>query len=133
MKIDAIGGSSRIGSKLVEKLRRAGHDPLAASPDSGVDTNTGKGLEQALQAKGMAWFWDAYLPEVDRRSEPFASPLRASDNPVGSCVALFDRDGVLHPARRTAQRLSEAAGSHSNGTPRNQPLGPTRDSLRAGT
>ncbi len=27
----------------------------------------------------MAWFWDAYLPEVGRRSEPFASPLRASD------------------------------------------------------
>ena len=32
-----------------------------------------------LTAKGMAWFWDAYLPELDRRSEPFASPLRASD------------------------------------------------------
>jgi acetyl esterase len=32
-----------------------------------------------LTAKSMTWFWDAYLPDVARRSEPFASPLRASD------------------------------------------------------
>ena len=48
MKIVVIGGTGLIGSKLVEKLRRAGHEPLAASPESGVDTYTGKGLEQAL-------------------------------------------------------------------------------------
>ena len=50
MKIVVIGGSGLIGSKLVEKLREAGHDPLAASPDSGVDTLTGKGLTEALDA-----------------------------------------------------------------------------------
>jgi uncharacterized protein YbjT (DUF2867 family) len=49
MKIVVIGGTGLIGSKLVEKLRRAGHEPLAASPQSGVDTYTGKGLEQALE------------------------------------------------------------------------------------
>lgn len=49
MKIVVIGGSGLIGSKLVEKLREAGHDPLAASPDSGVDTVTGEGLEEALE------------------------------------------------------------------------------------
>ena len=32
-----------------------------------------------LTAEAMAWFWDAYLPNLDRRSEPYASPLRASD------------------------------------------------------
>jgi len=48
MKIVVIGGTGLIGSKLVEKLSRAGHEPLAASPDTGVDTYTGKGLEQAL-------------------------------------------------------------------------------------
>jgi uncharacterized protein YbjT (DUF2867 family) len=36
MKIVVVGGSGVIGSKLVEKLREAGHDALAASPDSGV-------------------------------------------------------------------------------------------------
>jgi uncharacterized protein YbjT (DUF2867 family) len=49
MKIVVIGGSGLIGSKLVEKLREAGHDPLPASPDSGVDTLTGEGLEEALE------------------------------------------------------------------------------------
>lgn len=48
MKIVVIGGSGLIGSKLVEKLREAGHDPLPASPDSGVDTLTGEGLQEAL-------------------------------------------------------------------------------------
>jgi uncharacterized protein YbjT (DUF2867 family) len=50
MKIVVIGGTGLIGSKLVEKLRRAGHEPLAASPESGVDTYTGNGLELALEA-----------------------------------------------------------------------------------
>jgi uncharacterized protein YbjT (DUF2867 family) len=49
MKIVVIGGSGLIGSKLVEKLREAGHDPLPASPDSGVDTISGEGLQGALE------------------------------------------------------------------------------------
>jgi uncharacterized protein YbjT (DUF2867 family) len=38
MKIVVIGGTGLIGSKLVEKLRKDGHEPLAASPDTGVNT-----------------------------------------------------------------------------------------------
>jgi uncharacterized protein YbjT (DUF2867 family) len=49
MKIVVIGGSGLVGSKLVEKLRQAGHDLLGASPDSGVDTLTGEGLAEALE------------------------------------------------------------------------------------
>ena len=48
MKIVVIGGSGLIGSKLVAKLRDAGHDVLAASPNSGVNTITGEGLAAAL-------------------------------------------------------------------------------------
>jgi uncharacterized protein YbjT (DUF2867 family) len=48
MKIVVIGGTGLIGSKLVNTLRREGHDVLAASPDSGVNTITGEGLAQAL-------------------------------------------------------------------------------------
>ncbi|HEX7070012.1 MAG TPA: NAD(P)H-binding protein, partial [Rhodothermales bacterium] len=48
MKIVVIGGTGRIGSKLVDKLRRLGHEVLAASPDSGVNTITGEGLSEAL-------------------------------------------------------------------------------------
>ena len=49
MKIVVIGGSGLIGSKVVARLAEHGHDPLAASPDSGVDTMTGEGLAQALE------------------------------------------------------------------------------------
>jgi uncharacterized protein YbjT (DUF2867 family) len=49
MKIVVIGGTGLIGSKLVGKLRDAGHEPLPASPDTGVDTITGEGLAEALE------------------------------------------------------------------------------------
>jgi uncharacterized protein YbjT (DUF2867 family) len=49
MKIVVIGGSGLIGSKLVNKLREHGHEPVAASPTSGVNTLTGEGLAEALE------------------------------------------------------------------------------------
>jgi uncharacterized protein YbjT (DUF2867 family) len=49
MKIVVIGGTGLIGSKLVEQLRKRGHEPLAASPDTGVNTLTGEGLAEALE------------------------------------------------------------------------------------
>ncbi|SAK69638.1 NmrA family transcriptional regulator [Caballeronia calidae] len=49
MKIVVIGGSGLIGSKVVKNLRARGHEVIAASPASGVDTMTGKGLKEALQ------------------------------------------------------------------------------------
>lgn len=48
MKIVVIGGSGLIGSKLVAALRNRGHQVVAASPQSGVDTLTGEGLAEAL-------------------------------------------------------------------------------------
>jgi uncharacterized protein YbjT (DUF2867 family) len=48
MKIVVIGGTGLIGSKLVERLRRAGHVALPASPDTGVNTLTREGLAEAL-------------------------------------------------------------------------------------
>ena len=48
MKIVVIGGSGLIGKKVVTKLRQHGHEVVAASPSSGVNTVTGEGLAQAL-------------------------------------------------------------------------------------
>src|SRR5438477_2946030 len=48
MKIVIIGGSGLIGKKLVKNLRQRGHEVVAASPSSGVNTVTGEGLAQAL-------------------------------------------------------------------------------------
>src|SRR6516164_1622034 len=48
MKIVVIGGTGLIGSKTVTILRQRGHEVVAASPQSGVNTITGEGLEEAL-------------------------------------------------------------------------------------
>src|SRR5262245_25779686 len=49
--------------------------------DAGMDTGSYAQFAEGyfLAAKGMAWFWDAYLPDLEKRAEPYASPLRASD------------------------------------------------------
>jgi uncharacterized protein YbjT (DUF2867 family) len=48
MKIVVIGGSGLIGKKVVTNLRQHGHEVVAASRSSGVNTVTGEGLAQAL-------------------------------------------------------------------------------------
>ncbi len=48
MKIVVIGGTGLIGSKTVTRLRNKGHEVLASSPNSGVNTFTGEGLSEAL-------------------------------------------------------------------------------------
>src|SRR5262245_1188177 len=48
MKIVVIGGTGLIGSKTIPILRQGGHEALAASPNTGVNTITGEGLAKAL-------------------------------------------------------------------------------------
>lgn len=53
MKVVVIGGTGLIGSRLVVRLREQGHEPVAASPESGVNTLTGEGLERALSGSAV--------------------------------------------------------------------------------
>ena len=48
MKIVVIGGTGLIGSKTVPMLRQAGHEVVAASPKTGVNSITGEGLQEAM-------------------------------------------------------------------------------------
>jgi uncharacterized protein YbjT (DUF2867 family) len=48
MKIVVIGGTGLIGSKTVANLRQGGHEVVAASPNSGVNTITGEGVKEAV-------------------------------------------------------------------------------------
>jgi len=48
MKIVVIGGTGLIGSKTVAILRQGGHEVVAASPQSGVNSITGEGLKEAM-------------------------------------------------------------------------------------
>jgi uncharacterized protein YbjT (DUF2867 family) len=94
MKIVVIGGSGLIGSKLVNKLRQDGHDPLAASPESGVDTITGEGLADALEgaqvvvdvANAPAWDDAAVLDFFQTSSRNLLSAEAAAG--VGHHVTL---------------------------------------------
>jgi uncharacterized protein YbjT (DUF2867 family) len=69
MKIVVIGGTGIIGSKLVGKLGEHGHEAIAASPDTGVNTVTGEGLAPALEGASVvvdvsnapAWEDDAVM------------------------------------------------------------------------
>ena len=54
MKIVVIGGTGLIGSKTVPILREAGHEVLAASSKSGVNTITGNGLKEAMAGAQVA-------------------------------------------------------------------------------
>ena len=51
MKIVVIGGTGLIGSKVVTKLDEHGHEAIAASPDTGVNTLTGEGLAEVAQGR----------------------------------------------------------------------------------
>jgi len=53
MKIVVIGGSGLIGSRLVSKLRERGHEAVAASPQSGVNSLTGEGLAEAMKGASV--------------------------------------------------------------------------------
>ena len=48
MQIVIIGGTGLIGTKVATKLRGLGHQVIAASPATGINTMTGEGLTAAL-------------------------------------------------------------------------------------
>ena len=90
MKITVIGGSGRIGSKLVQKLRARGHEVISASPSSGVNTLTGEGLADALK--------DAQVV-VDVANSPSFDEQAATEFFETSCHNIFAAEkaaGVGH-------------------------------------
>jgi acetyl esterase/lipase len=66
-----------------------------------------------LTAKSMAWFWDAYAPDPDRRAEPYASPLRASDEQLAGlppALVIVDEADVLRDEGEAYGARLRAAG-----------------------
>jgi acetyl esterase len=66
-----------------------------------------------LTAKAMAWFWDAYLPDFDRRGEITASPLRATTEDLAGLPEAFlvvDENDVLRDEGEAYARKLTAAG-----------------------
>lgn len=82
--------------------------------DAAMDTGSYEQFAEGyfLTARGMAWFWDAYLPDVERRSEAFASPLRASDEQLAGLPPAFvivdEADVLRDEGEAYAARLRSA-------------------------
>lgn len=86
MKIVIIGGTGLIGSKTVERLGKKGHEVIAASPNTGVNTLTGEGLTDAM--RGTQVVIDlANSPTFDEKSIDFfqtaGSNLMAAEKAAG--------------------------------------------------
>lgn len=78
MRIVVMGGHGLIGEKLVGNLRAEGHDVVAASPSSGVDAFTGKGLAEAL--KGAQVLVDVTESSFSKGPEVFEFFVTTSRN-----------------------------------------------------
>ena len=105
IKIVVIGGSGLIGSKLVKKLREHGHEVVAASRDSGVNTLTGEGLAEAMRGASVV---------VDVSNSPSfedAAVLKFFETSTRNLLAAEVEAGVGHHVALSVvgtERLSES-------------------------
>lgn len=90
MKIVVIGGSGLIGKKLVNNLNQLGHEAVAASPSSGVNTLTGEGLAEVL--KGA----DALVDVSNSPSWEDAAVLEFFETSTRNLLAAEAAAGVRH-------------------------------------
>src|SRR5579871_1204755 len=90
MKIVVIGGSGLIGKKLVNILRERGNEVVPASPATGVDTLTGKGLDDALKGAQVV---------VDVSNSPSfedAAVMKFFETSTRNLLASEKKAGVKH-------------------------------------
>jgi uncharacterized protein YbjT (DUF2867 family) len=121
MKIVVMGGTGLIGSKTVAILRQGGHEVVAASPKSGVNSITGEGLKEALAGAEVVIdlanspsFEDKAVLEFFETSGRNLLAAEAAAN-VGHHVALsivaIDRtDNGYFRAKVAQEKLIEASG-----------------------
>src|SRR5260370_33905639 len=121
MKIVVIGGTGLIGSKTVAILRQGGHEVLAASPNTGVNTITGEGLKDALVgAEGVIDL--ANSPSFEDKAvleffEPSGRNLLAVEAAAGvqhhvalAIVGTDRGDNGYFPAKLSQEKLIKASG-----------------------
>jgi uncharacterized protein YbjT (DUF2867 family) len=90
MRIVVIGGSGLVGSRIVTNLEEDGHEAIAASPDTGVDTLTGEGLADVLAGASVV---------VDVSNSPSfedAAVLEFFDTSTRNLLAAEAAAGVGH-------------------------------------
>ena len=121
MKIVVIGGTGLIGSKTVAVLRQGGHEVVAASPNSGVNTITGEGLKEAM-AGAQVVIDLANSPSFEDKAvleffETSGRNLLAAEAAAGvrhhvalSIVAIDRTDNVYFRAKVAQEKLIKTSG-----------------------
>src|SRR5690349_20805166 len=121
MKIVVIGGTGLIGSKTVAILRRHGHEVVAASPNSGVNTITGEGVKEAVAGAQVVIdlanspsFEDKAVLEFFETSGHNLLPAEAAagvrHHVALSIVAIDRTDNGYFRAKLAQEKLIEASG-----------------------
>ena len=90
MKIVVLGGTGLIGSKLVKQLREHGHEAVAASPNTGVNSITGEGLADALKAASVV------VDVTNSRSWEDAAVLKFFETSTRNLLSYGTAAGVGH-------------------------------------
>ena len=119
---DSVGGCMTAALTLMADDRgdvRFVHQSLYYPvTDAAMDTPSYEQFAEGyhLTAKAMAWFWDAYAPDLERRSEPYASPLRGERRAARRAPAgVRDRRRGRRPARRGRGLRRASAGGRGGG------------------
>jgi len=117
---DSVGGNMTAALTLMAKERgdvRFVHQSLYYPvTDAAMDTGSFEQFADGyfLTAKMMSWFWDAYEPDLERRLEPLASPIRASGEQLAGLPPAFvivgEADVLRDEGEAYAARL-RAAGT----------------------
>jgi acetyl esterase/lipase len=115
---DSVGGNMAAVLAILAKQRgdvRFVHQSLYYPvTDAAQDTASYREFADGpfLTAKAMAWFWDAYLPDRDKRGDITASPLRASHEQLAGlppALVIVDENDVLRDEGEAyARRLIQA-------------------------
>jgi acetyl esterase len=116
---DSVGGCMTAALALMagdrEDVRFVQQSMYYPVTDAGMDTGSYEQFAEGyhLTAKAMAWFWDAYAPDVKRRGEPYASPLRAAEERLAGLPPAFvivDEADVLRDEGEAYAARLRAAG-----------------------
>jgi uncharacterized protein YbjT (DUF2867 family) len=110
MKVVVIGGTGLIGSQVVTKLGEHGHEAIAASPNSGVDTITGEGLAEVLEGA------DVVIDVSNSPSFEDAAVLDFFRTATGNLLAAEAAAGVGHHVALSVvgtERLADTGYFHA--------------------
>lgn len=124
MKIVVIGGTGRLGSNVVSRLSAMGHDPVAASPDTGVDTVTGEGLTDVMHSTDVVvdvsnapvWEDDAVLDFFTTSTRNLLTAERAAGVAHHLAVSIVGADRLPDSGYLRA-KVAQEVEIQAGGTP----------------